>query len=839
MRDLWKGSVLLLASSVVALGSTPRVASAQEAAAVDEKKKAPEGQEAKGDKDVPAEGEETVRRVEEIVVTAQKREENVQNVPIAITAMSAASLAAKELTNISQIDDFMPNVQIDYTSPFSGSSSVLSPFIRGIGQNDFAFNLEPGVGVYVDGVYFARTFGAVVDLLDLERVEVLRGPQGTLFGRNSIGGAFSIITRSPASRLSYQGEVDTGRFNRIDVRGSVDIPLSKDFLTQLSFSSKNRDGYQKRIPFPSATPYVTDQGKFITASNRRPDVSGNENQDNLRGKFRWHASDKFALTVSGDFSHIDEQATPATLLDIDDNPAHNTLASLYNACISLPPAVLTSIGLGGPCGPRATVGSALAGVNADDTNTNDRLLLNNQFLTKDMDVSYAAGSNFSILTSWGVSGIADWDVASNATLKSITAYRKVGSKFGVDISGSPIVGGDTSFDTNQKQFSQELQLTGRGRLNWLVGAYYFKENGDLTDFVPFFEGIVQVYGQNFFDNKAWALFTNLDFKVSNKFSIAGGLRYTGEDKQFEGKQRDLNAFPSKVGFPAFLHPDPNDLTRIYPLGVNIKKFTDWSPKVNASLHLTDHAMAYASFSQGFKSGGWTTRLLVPETTVDANGNPIPGPAPDFDPETATAYEVGLKSRFLDQRVQLNTAAFWTNYDQIQIVVQKGVSPTFENAGDGHIRGFEVELQAQASDSLSLDSSFGYLDAAYTRLEDKATITLNNKFVNTPKYTFHLGAEYAVYLKSRARLALRGDYTRKDTIYNDAENTPQLIQDPVNLLNAALTYTSRNGRWSAALGGRNITDERYIYSGFRNPGAGLTIANYSRPAEWFFKLRIVG
>jgi iron complex outermembrane receptor protein len=831
MRDLWKGSVLLLAGSVVALGSTPRVASAQEAAAVEEKKKAPEGQEAKGDK-VPAEGAEVVRRVEDVVVTAQKREQNIQDVPIAITAMSSASLAARGLTNISQINDFTPNVEIDYTSPFSGSSSVLSPFIRGIGQNDFAFNLEPGVGVYVDGVYIARSFGAVVDLLDLERVEVLRGPQGTLFGRNSIGGALSIITRPPASRLSYQGEVDTGRFNRIDVRGSVDIPLSNDFLTQFSFSSKNRDGYQKRIPFPSATPYVTDQGKFITASNRRPDESGNENQDNLRGKFRWHASDKFALSVSGDFTHIDEQATPATLLNVDDAAP---LAGAYNACISLPPAVLASIGLGAVCGPRATVGSALAGVNVDGTNTNDRLLYNNQFLTKNIDTSYAAGSNFSLLTSWGVSGIADWDVASKVALKSITAYRKVGSKFGVDISGSPIVGGDTSFDTNQKQFSQELQLTGRGRLNWLVGAYYFKENGDLTDFVPFVEGIVQVYGQNFFDNKAWALFTNLDFKVSNKFSIAGGLRYTGEDKQFEGKQKDLNAFPSKVGFPAFLHPDPNDLTRIYPLGVNTKKFTDWSPKVNASLHLTDHVMAYASFSQGFKSGGWTTRLLVPEVTADGR----PGPAPGFDPETATAYEVGLKSRFLDQRVQLNTAAFWTNYDQIQIVVQKGVSPTFENAGDGRIRGFEAELQAQASDSLSLDSSFGYLDAAYTRLEDKATITLNNKFVNTPKYTFHLGAEFARSLKSRARLALRADYTRKDTIYNDAENTPQLIQDPVNLLNAALTYTSTNGRWSAALGGRNITDERYIYSGFRNPGAGLTIGNYSRPAEWFFKLRIVG
>jgi iron complex outermembrane receptor protein len=835
MQGLWKGSALTLASVVAVSGLTltPGAADAQEA--VEQADGGGDQQQVAGDPEAEGEPKDAARgAIEEIVVTAQKREQSVQDVPIAITALSAESLSQRGLTNISQINDSTPNVEIDYTSPFSGSSSVLSPFIRGIGQNDFAFNLEPGVGVYVDGVYYARTFGAVVDLLELDRVEVLKGPQGTLFGRNSIGGALNIITREPDSEFRYNGEVVTGRFNRVDVRGAVDIPLSERVLTQLSFSSKRRDGYQRRIRFPAPGPFATDVGQFITASDRiGGDESGNENQQSVRGKISWRASDTFDLTLAADYMHVDEQASPSTLLDVDDSLESGSLANLYNTCISLPVAVLEQIGLGAACGPRGTIGTSLAGVNADGDPNNDRLLWNDQFITDDIDETYAQGSNFSLLTGWGAAATANWAMTPSTTLKSITAYREVSSIFGVDIGGAPINGGDTSFDTSQEQLTQELQLSANsfeGALNWLVGAFYFQEEGDLTDFVPFVEGIVQVFGENLFDNKAWALFAHLDYAVTDRFSLTGGIRYTKEDKEFEGRQRDLNAFPSKVGFPAFLHPDPNDLTRIYPLGVNTKEFTDWSPKLSASFHVSDEVMTYVSFSQGFKSGGWTTRLLVPEVTEDGR----PGPAPDFDPETATAFEVGLKSRALDSRVQLNLAAFTTDYEQIQIVVQRGVSPTFENAGDGRIRGFEVELQGLVSDSFNVDASLGYLDAEYTSLEPGAIITLDHKFVNTPEYSFHLGAEVGA-----GPVWLRGDYTHKSTIYNDAENTPLLIQEPVNLLNFALTYSEPGGRWEIVFGGRNVTDERFLYSGFRNPGAGLTVGNYSRPAEWYLGVRIIG
>jgi iron complex outermembrane receptor protein len=187
--------------------------------------------------------------LEEITVTAQKRTENIQQVPIAISAFSAEALQQKGITNVSQLSDLSPNVSLDAGTPFSGSDTVLSAYIRGIGQDDFAFNLDPGVGVYVDGVYLARSVGANTTMLDVDRVEILKGPQGTLFGRNSIGGAISIVTRDPGNEFTAKGEVTGGTFHRMDTKVTFDVPFTDRILSTLSFSSEKRDGYQTRIPY--------------------------------------------------------------------------------------------------------------------------------------------------------------------------------------------------------------------------------------------------------------------------------------------------------------------------------------------------------------------------------------------------------------------------------------------------------------------------------------------------------------------------------------------------------------------------------------------------------------
>jgi iron complex outermembrane receptor protein len=221
--------------------------------------------------------------ITEVVVTAQKRSENIQKVPIAITAFTAATLKDKQITDVSGLSRLTPNVNLDTSSAFGGSNEVLSASIRGIGQDDFAINLDPGVGVYVDGIYYARTTGANVNMLDVDRLEILKGPQGTLFGRNTIGGAISVVTRTPGDAYTASAEVTGGSFNRRDFQATADIPIVADtVLSTLTFSSLNRDGYQKRIPYP-ATGYVSDPpGSFGGAGNDTYDTQGGQGQDTLR-----------------------------------------------------------------------------------------------------------------------------------------------------------------------------------------------------------------------------------------------------------------------------------------------------------------------------------------------------------------------------------------------------------------------------------------------------------------------------------------------------------------------------------------------------------------------------
>ena len=193
--------------------------------------------------------------LEEVVVTATRRAENLQEVPIAVTAFTAEQLQSKGVTDIQALSNLTPNVNLDGGAPFSGDSSVLSASIRGIGQDDFAFNLDPAVGVYIDGAYLARTIGANQNLLDVDRIEILKGPQGTLFGRNTIGGAINIVTHTPGTEFMVKGAITEGQYNRHDISMTADMPISTTLLSSISVASQNRDGYQTTIPFPATAPY--------------------------------------------------------------------------------------------------------------------------------------------------------------------------------------------------------------------------------------------------------------------------------------------------------------------------------------------------------------------------------------------------------------------------------------------------------------------------------------------------------------------------------------------------------------------------------------------------------
>jgi outer membrane receptor protein involved in Fe transport len=827
--------------------------------------------------------------IEEIVVTAQKRAENVQDVPIAISTFTASALQERAIGNVAQLSAIAPNVNLDAGTPFSGSASVLSAYIRGIGSDDFAFNIDPGVGVYLDGVYLARTVGANQDLLDVARVEVLKGPQGTLFGRNTIGGAISIVTRDPGREFRFTGDVTTGSYKLFQARGSVDIPVSSDLSSSITFSIKKRDGYLTRIPYPDQR--ASNAPSFTAFSAAAYDSASREGADdnwNLRGKLKWSNGGPIRVTLSGDYSRDNGTSAnkligtaetvpgnfagtanlPGTAFD----PTGTTgflFAGLYNFCIGSTASQIAARGAAALCGAAGTQYNpalklaSYASANVDGNSSNDRLPWDSRYVLSNPDRSYATGNSFSDLKSWGLGGVVDFDLSNTVALKSITAYRELHWKAGLDADGSPLNFLQLSFGMNQWQFSQEFQLLGKAldnKLNYVLGAYYFKEAGDLHDYVTFAEGLIQVDGLNRLKTENYAFFGQLDYRPIDLVGITVGGRYTREKKAFEGGQRELNGFNYKLfgcsdangnitpngPFPlapvpcqaALSYPDPTDPVRVYTPGVNHKTFSNFSPKVGIQLHPDDKVMVYGSWSKGYKTGGWTTRLTNPQGNV----------APDFNEEKATTFEAGVKSTLLDRHLQLNAAVFTTDYKGIQLNIQIGTSPTIANAGDARIRGFELEMVAAPIDGLTINGSLGYIDATYKSVAAAAAAVgganafqagtlVGTSLPKTPKWKINLSPRYEMKLASGASVILLADWTHTSGIWNDTARTYLLYRPANEMVNASISYREPHDHWTVTVGGTNLTDVRYLTTGGSNIAAGTVFGSYNRPREWYARLGV--
>ncbi|HKX23256.1 MAG TPA: TonB-dependent receptor plug domain-containing protein, partial [Rhizorhapis sp.] len=347
--------------------------------------------------------------LEDIVVTARKVRENLQDTPIAITALSQAALEQRQMTNIASIDRFAPNVAFNTSSPISGTRSSASVFIRGVGQTDFTLTTDPGVGIYLDGVYIARSIGSVLDILDVERVEVLRGPQGTLFGRNTIGGAISLTSRRPGQKLSAQASVTTGSFDRLDVKASADIPITGTLSSSVSVARFTSKGYIDR-------PYIGDK-------------TGGDNRWAGRIALAWTPSSTFRLDLSADGTRVREKSCCGELVAV----YPGLFAQFHNAVIA--PGLVPELG-------------AAAFFNEQSLPTK----------------AFQDNSGFAVpstLDLWGVSASAEWDATDSLTAKSITAYRELDSTNGRDADHSPVVIGQTFDIYNSHQFSQEFQLLGK------------------------------------------------------------------------------------------------------------------------------------------------------------------------------------------------------------------------------------------------------------------------------------------------------------------------------------------------------------------------------------------
>jgi len=798
-------------------------------------------------------------QLEDVVVTAQRRSEKLQRVPIAVTAFTAQDLKRKSITEVSDLGRLTPNANLDTASPFGGSNQVLSASIRGIGQDDFGFNFDPGVGVYVDGVYYARTVGANVGLLDVSRVEILKGPQGTLFGRNTIGGAINVVTATPGNVYKADIEATTGSYNRRDVQGTVDLPFVPDkLLGSLTFSSENRDGYQKRVPYTTAGGYITDPpNAFNNNGTETFNTQGGQADDTLRGKLRAIVNDQITDTFSADWTHGNSSSVPESLLAAPASPSALGLGAVfgpfYNLCIAGIAAIPTLPIACGPRGPGLTAAGTTNG-NPGIFGATGRLPFGPQFITNNPDISYATGPDYDIMTNYGVANTLDWDFDQAFDLKSITAYRYMDWNVGVDPDGSPVEMNQGSFEIRQHQTSQEFQASGAlldNSLKYVAGLYYFNEGGTEQDYVTLGAGLLQIDGLSTLNTSSYAGYAHVDYTVIDKLTITAGARYSYDHKSILFDQTDTNLFDYKitgcyplnaaavkcVGERGGYYFPPADPTLYTPVGPYTQDFYQFTPTVGANYQLTPDVMAYFSYSKGFKDGGWSTRITQPEPAL-----------PSFGPEKSVTYEVGIKSELLDHRLLLDLAGFYTNYDGIQLNFQKGISPTIVNAGNAVIEGFEAESRVLVTDDLSIAANTGYMNAYYTYLEPginsgqscvqpyEPCITLGSKLPKTPKWKFTVSPEYRLTLPGDAAIRFNVDYTHTASMFNDSVNTSLLRRPDTDIVNASVTYMSPHDRYEITVGGTNITDDRYLITGNEDTTDSIIYGTYDAPAEWYITAR---
>jgi len=752
----------------------------------------------------PVSAQTRAETADQIIVTARKREERLVDTPIAVTAVSDALISSRNFKDLSNISQIVPNLVLDAGTGSTGGSANGQVFIRGIGQQDFLFSSDPGVGLYVDGVYFPRATGVVMDLVDIERIEVLRGPQGTLFGKNTIGGAITVTSKKPTNELEGSIEAGTGSRDRLDVKGAISVPLIEDVLAvRLSGSLRKQDGYVSRINAGDDTGEV----------------------DSLFGRLqaRWTPSESFTVDLSVDQTSKRESSIAAELIDVRPLDPSNALLGLWNALVA------------------PTYGP---GVQMDT-----------RFLSPEF-VSQGTGPNFSNFDMFGASLTMEKDFSDNFSIKSVTAYREQDSNFADDTDHSPLTYTESINDNQHDAISQEIQFTGKSddsRFNWVLGGFYMHEKGrDFFDVwlgsgifnalealpgavIPLAPGAtcpppgppqpcVGGAGNPFnigldldilitdrIKIDSYAVFGEASYDLTDAFGVTVGLRYSIDEKDFTTSLFRKNAGIETVP-PTTVSDDWDNL----------------SPRFVARYKFAQNSMIYGSVTGGFKSGGFNGRATS-IAEIDS-----------FDPEKVWAYEVGAKTVLFDNRLSLNLAGFYNDYSDMQIFsvrdVQGLIVVVTENAAKVDIKGFEAELAFTPSDNFNLRGSVGYLDAQYDELAPTATVTLDHRLVKTPKWTISGSFDYGFDIGA-GRVTIGSGFYHRSSYANELANEPILSDDGYTLADAFLRYNFPGETWSLTAYGTNLGDVRYKTNGLSSFGSfGNAVANFGPPREWGVKLR---
>jgi iron complex outermembrane receptor protein len=705
----------------------------------------------------------------EIIVTAQKRAENIQDVPIAISAVGSEYLESRGISSIDSLGTIAPNVKIERAP---SSKTITQIAIRGSVTINPAITWEPAVGLYLDGVYIAKAQGSIFDIADLERVEVLRGPQGTLYGRNALAGAINLITKKPSGEAGGSMELTYGSYDYKKIKGVIDLPRMGIFSAKLSGQYVKRDGLVDIVPNPvagvvTALPNVVNQTDTIDSGS-------------FMAQVRAELSDSVALDYTYDYNKQKQRPPFAQLLRVNRNGDPRDIFD--------------------PGSPSFAFGGAFFPLH---------LYAN----PKRQGVASIDGGVYERSRAYGHALTLTADLGS-ATLKSITAYRDLAWSDGLDLDGSPTPVAYTQRITDYHALSQELQLTGTAlsdRLNYVLGAFYFKEKAETLGPQVFFGGGADFQSDYGSHTRAFALYTQLDYKLTDALKLSVGGRYTHETK-------DVRRF-LRVNFDAANGIfSPLVVANIPYGGVPDAKYNNFSPAATLSYAASEDVNVYARFARGFKSGGFngeTNDFGAPTAACPTGALELCDP---YNPEKVDSYELGIKTKLADGRLILNVAAFRDQHKDIQLSIFRATgaaSSIVRNAASARIQGLEFEAIARPVDALTVNATLALLDAKYNKYLDAGLDVSNNRaFPHTPKRSASLGVDWAVF---------KGDWG-KFNLYGDVNYVSAYFTFPYPLVTPTPSdqnaYTTRSK-------GRTIVNLRAALSDFEIGGVKTEIAAFVR------------
>ena len=712
----------------------------------------------------------------DIVVTARRRAETLRDVPIAISAISGAQLDASGIHDIVAVAQSVPNLSLKASR---GTNSTLTAFIRGVGQQDPVAGFESGVGLYLDDVYLNRPQAAVLDVIDVERIEVLRGPQGTLYGRNTIGGAVKYVTRRiNPKNAEVSLRATYGNYNEADGVVTASTPITNNFRVGGSLARLSHDGFGHNL------------------------TNGLDNYN----------KDVYAARISAELEPIPDLSLRFSSDYVKDNSNPRNGSRLIPGLQSGAPVL-------------ASVYDTRAGLNTPKQS----------------------------IEAYGFSGIAELKLSSSFTLKSITAYRRDTTSTSIDFDSLPAQDVDVPAIYKNKQFSQEGQLLySSDRLNGLVGIYYL----DATAF-NIFDVILDTTGRPIglpgltastlgnVGTKTWSVFGDFTFDVADRLSVSAGGRYTNDQRTARIFRRNLigGASPDLGGTGVQLGNPTSDFD-------GTATFKQFTPRASISFKPTPNHNIYASYSQGFKGGGFDPRGLT-TAAPDTNGNGTRDPQEIynfllFKPEKVDSYELGWKAKLLDNRVNFSLASFYATYTDVQIPSSVGALvggvQTFvgitTNAGKAEFKGGEFEGLAKlapeitgAGSNLNFAWSLGYIDAKYKNFINTVGVEVSQfrQVQNTPKWTASgtLTLSTPLTLIGAGQLDISPSLSYRSRV-GQFETVSPLDQPGYTLLDTSIVWRSDSDRWSVGLHGKNLTDVHYRTGGYQflaiNPTTGAVIYN---------------